>query len=902
MRLFIKALLLVCMPGLAIAITPAQQKALNSYVEYANHSAGEVAQVVQSLMAYYPSLAKPSSWSMPRYSCPVQLEDYYLKNALTLSTALASQAAPLNARLNDLRAAAEKIDVQCKALDTYHKLGDYKQDNYAKAREIVTTVQSLVKDYQAKQTALQTALDAAYKKLVPSTGPYRQADDKLQAAMAQERALLDAWTFNLQQETHTGWPVEQLQQSIVATMTLVEDMKKISTGLKYPASSSWSNLMESWYTILEVKRRGWDEYNFDAQKSDAHSNKVYLDLINYYNGTLVSGYNSLLDYAAADGYRGLKAFAYFPRYDIRTQAVPPAVTIKPFQDAAVPPLAATPAATPMSRAVYTSLDRYIDYINETWRQTRYMQMVLTNLSSSADYYRKLESFERHGAMSFNYPDFTVPRSAHQQAMVASKALPPAVAATLNAEATQILTILQEMDALAATLQIDVQEKRYEKDRLARVTGILDREKELMKAWDQKKEKLYMDIRQTFNAWPQTNKTASWYVAGKALGDLADLDREALFQAKQHYDNETPVTISTTAIDASLRDVIAREYENMKGIEKIGRNNGNCPYTPYEDLPESSRKLSEELRKLAPAVDARREHPYYYMVYHYNDVVDDYNKFCDLSPDVLLLKKVKQPQLFLPRYAGQPLPDKRPARPPTTQVPANDATKIPEQNPPVKVTREPGQNTHTVQHDTVYIERRDTVYLSDAGEDIRSMEGYATNHMVLLLDVSGSMNQPGKLPLLKKSVLDLLSMMRVEDQVTIIAFSGKPKALLTAASFKEEEKIRAAVDELQSSGKTDGNAGLKLAYKLADQHYIRGGNNRILLATDGEFSVDSDVAALIDKFSREDIFLSIFNFGKGMGASKSLEKLATAGKGNYAAISAQNVDLKLIREVKAKKKK
>jgi secreted protein with Ig-like and vWFA domain len=249
-----------------------------------------------------------------------------------------------------------------------------------------------------------------------------------------------------------------------------------------------------------------------------------------------------------------------------------------------------------------------------------------------------------------------------------------------------------------------------------------------------------------------------------------------------------------------------------------------------------------------------------------------------------------------------LPDKRPTRQPTTHVPANDITKTPEQNPPVKVTREAGQNTHTVQHDTVYIERRDTVYLSDAGEDIRSMEGYATNHMVLLLDVSGSMNQPGKLPLLKKSVLDLLSMMRVEDQVTIVAFSGKPKALLTAASFKEEEKIRRAIDDLQSSGKTDGNAGLTLAYKLADQHYIRGGNNRILLATDGEFSVDSDVAGLIDKFSREDIFLSIFNFGKGMGASKSLEKLATAGKGNYAAISAQNVDLKLIREVKAKKKK
>jgi Ca-activated chloride channel homolog len=902
MRPLIKALLLICMPGLATAITPAQQKALNGYVDYANHSAGEVARVAQSLMEYYPSLAKLTSWSAPRYTCPVQLEDYYLKNALTLSAALGSQAAPLNARLHDLRAAAEKIDTQCKALDTYHKLGDYKQDNYAKAHEIVTTVQRLLKEYKVAQTALQSALEAAYKKLVPAAGTFRQADDKLRTALAQERALLDAWTFNLQQETHTGWPVEQLQQSIVATMAVSEDLKKTNTGLKYPASFSWSNLQESWHRTLDAKRRAWDEYNFDAQKSDAHSNKVYLDLINYYNNTLVFGYNDLLGQTIVNGYLGLKAFAYFPLYDIRTQAIPPTVTIKPFQDASVPPLPATPLSTPMSRAVYASFDQYIDYINETWRQTRYMQMVLTNLSSSAEYYRKLESFERHGAMTFKYSDFMVPRSAHQQTIAASKSLPAPVAATLNAEATQLLTILQEMDALAATLQLEVQEKRYEKDRLARMLEILDREKELMATWDQKKEKLYADVRQAFNDWPTATKTSSWYIAGKALGDLADLDHEALFLAKQHYNTETPATVSTTAIDASLRDVIGREYENMKGIEKIGRNNGNCPYTPYEDLPESSRKLSEELRKLAPAVDARREHPYYYMVYHYNDVVDYYNKFCELSTEVLLLKKIKQPQLFLPRYAGQPLPEKRPVRQPTAQVPANDPPAKPaEQNPP-KVVREPGHTTHTVQHDTVYIERRDTVYLSDAGEDLRSMEGYATNHLVLLLDVSGSMNQPGKLPLLKKSVFDLLSMMRTEDQVTIIAFSGKPKALLTATSFKDEKKIHQAIDGLQSSGKTDGNAGLKLAYKLADQHYIRGGNNRILLATDGEFSIEGEVARLIDAFSREDIFLSIFNFGKGMGASQSLEKLAAAGKGNYAAISAQNVDLKLIREVKAKKKK
>jgi Mg-chelatase subunit ChlD len=208
----------------------------------------------------------------------------------------------------------------------------------------------------------------------------------------------------------------------------------------------------------------------------------------------------------------------------------------------------------------------------------------------------------------------------------------------------------------------------------------------------------------------------------------------------------------------------------------------------------------------------------------------------------------------------------------------------------------------IKHDTVFIEKRDTIYLTEPNEELRSMEGYATNNLVLLLDVSGSMNQPEKLPLLKKSVLDMLSMMRQEDRITIIAFSGKPKVLLKNTSFKEEEKIKKAITDLSSSGKTDGNSGLKLAYRVADESYIRAGNNRIVLATDGEFALNKETSALIEDYADKDIFLSVFNFGKGMGSSKALENLSKLGKGNYEAISKENVDVKLIREAKAKRKK
>jgi Ca-activated chloride channel homolog len=151
-------------------------------------------------------------------------------------------------------------------------------------------------------------------------------------------------------------------------------------------------------------------------------------------------------------------------------------------------------------------------------------------------------------------------------------------------------------------------------------------------------------------------------------------------------------------------------------------------------------------------------------------------------------------------------------------------------------------------------------------------------------------------------LNIVSMMRREDRITIIAFSSKPKVLLRNSSFKDEDKIKDAISDLTSSGKTDGNAGLKLAYKLGDEGYIRGGNNRIILATDGEFALNDETTKLIKEYADLDIFLSVFNFGKGMGSSKALANLAVLGKGNYEAISKDNVELKLIREAKMKRRK
>ncbi|RAV99845.1 VWA domain-containing protein [Pseudochryseolinea flava] len=904
--LLLAMLVFLALSAQAQVITPLQQKALNAHVDYANQSADEMTAVVKSIIDYYPSLKQKRSWGPPRYTCPVQLEEYYAKTALALQKNIpATSLAKIQPAMRALQDAAAKIDEQCKALDTYHKLEDYKQDNFAKALTIIENIPPLLKSYKEKQRALNTALEDAYKKLNAGApqGVYAKSDAAIRRQVQAERNLIDQWTFNIAREVHTGWPVEKLEASIMQTDQALVSLKSSTPALKYPASSMWTSFQGSLSDILEEKRRGLDQYTYEAKKSDEYSNRVYMDLINYFNGGVLTNYNTFLQFSEGNGYHGLKAIKYFPLYEIRTQSQVENISVKPFEDIPHHAVSFPPAKTAITTNAFIVLTEYIEFLNETWRQVNHLQLIVGNFSSSAAYYKNIDDYSRHGAMQFDFKGLEIPLSSYQKVVVDSKVLPPLASKTFNDQATVILNILKEMNEQCASLAVDVKERKYEQDRLGNTYKVLERMAKLFSTWDERKEVLYIDLRAYFDSHPVAAPTDNWYISGKALLNLTDLDREQLFKAKAYYLGNANVVISTEKIDATLRDVIANEYTNMKGIEKIGRNNGNCPYTPYEDLPKNSKTLSEHLQKLKPAKEGFYDHPYHSMVYMYNEIADDYNKFCDLSKTIPHLKVVKQPELFQLASPKEKMGEqKKPAAQPNISVKAAEApASVTAQSNRGSGTPPPASQSIKVVHDTVYIERRDTVTIYAGDENLRSMEGYATNNLVLLLDVSGSMNTPEKFPVLKKSVLDLISMMRAEDQVSIITFSSKPKVMLDAISFKEEEKIKKAIESLKSSGKTDGDAGISLAYKVADEHYVRGGNNRIILATDGEFVLNDATLSLIQKFSTQDIYLSIFNFGKGMGSSKNLEKLAHLGKGNYEYIAKENVDVKLIREVKAKRK-
>ncbi len=162
-----------------------------------------------------------------------------------------------------------------------------------------------------------------------------------------------------------------------------------------------------------------------------------------------------------------------------------------------------------------------------------------------------------------------------------------------------------------------------------------------------------------------------------------------------------------------------------------------------------------------------------------------------------------------------------------------------------------------------------------------------SNLVFLIDVSGSMEDPNKLPLLKSAFKVLMDNLRATDKVAIVVYAGAAGVALQPTSCSEKDKIIAAFDALKAGGSTSGGEGIVAAYKLAKDNFISGGNNRVILATDGDFNVgvssDAELVRMIEEKRKDGIFLTVLGFGMGNYKDSKMEKLADAGNGNYAYI-------------------
>ncbi len=238
---------------------------------------------------------------------------------------------------------------------------------------------------------------------------------------------------------------------------------------------------------------------------------------------------------------------------------------------------------------------------------------------------------------------------------------------------------------------------------------------------------------------------------------------------------------------------------------------------------------------------------------------------------------------------------------TGNLPPKDAVRIeemvnyfdyeyeqPKGSDPVNIVTEIGTAPWNPQHRLVHIGLK--------AKTIPNQHLPASN-LVFLIDVSGSMESPNKLPLLVSSLRLLTDNLREQDKVAIVVYAGNSGLVLPSTSGENKQAIKDALNKLSAGGSTAGGAGINLAYKVASDNFIKGGNNRIILATDGDFNVgsssDADMQTLIEEKRKSGVFLTVLGFGMGNYKDSKMEVLANKGNGNYAYIDNINEARKVL---------
>lgn len=178
-----------------------------------------------------------------------------------------------------------------------------------------------------------------------------------------------------------------------------------------------------------------------------------------------------------------------------------------------------------------------------------------------------------------------------------------------------------------------------------------------------------------------------------------------------------------------------------------------------------------------------------------------------------------------------------------------------------------------------------------------VENLPASNLVFLIDVSGSMMSENKLPLVKSSLKMLTDQLREKDNISIVVYAGNAGLVLPTTSGSDKIKIKTAIDALEAGGSTAGGAGIKLAYKTAKDNFMKNGNNRVILCTDGDFNVgassDDDLVRMIEKERESGVYLTVLGYGMGNYKDNKMQQLADKGNGNHAYIDGINEAKKVL---------
>jgi uncharacterized protein YegL len=727
----------------------------------------------------------------------------------------------------------------------YLRLQDYKND-LDKGFRLIREMQQLQKGITEARNKIASKIVTDAKALVPANAFTKSYQSFLKAILHEEE-LIKKLSMNFNEEVCVGLLQEEILKSYLETDELLQNLKP--SNFKLPDMAALRSCYEGLQLIQQAKQTALDDFNNTSTWDGRHANTFHDNLLNYFNNDVLYFLAFICEQGLQNGTPLIPYPVTVRQYDLDAPAQPWAVKHLEYSAPLLDSLAIMKQTVALPVAGFLELNLILEYVNAC-------------VGSMDNLYQELRSEEytwsniRNGKMPYKNPvikfdAFKVPVSLYGMATKNSKHLPvlyrPLLMKRVD-DLQQIMLVMQ--DRLIGLSQLMNSGAFREKG-----SSVIDAEvkviEQLYSEFDQRKEALYLEVRKAHSSFPLA-KVNSWTNSAAVLLKAADDSRKILRQmeARIYEQNEAP--ISTTNIHDDQRDLITNELKYMNGIQLLGKYNGNCPYTPYERIPDYLKTLEEKVQTLAMPVKDNNK-AYHDFLYMHNNIVEQYNKFAELGS------------------ADNEYSRRDPVRPVYLLSDIYQLMKYHFDPPKPEIKKE---------EPSVVIEPR-----PEPPEEVITFEGYPLNNLVLLLDVSHSMEKPERLPLLKKSFQQMIRLMRKGDQVSIVIYSGNATLALPPTSASDTSRIFKSLKNLKSEGSTNIIDGLTLAYKTARKNFKADGNNRIILATDGEFNTSEPLYVLAEK-NATDIPLSVFDFSQKADV-EPIQSLAAKGLGNYIKVTPEN---------------
>jgi Ca-activated chloride channel family protein len=578
----------------------------------------------------------------------------------------------------------------------------------------------------------------------------------------------------------------------------------------------------------------------------------------------------------------------------------------------------------LSKSTYQALNNYIVYSNEVSHALNLMYFDFLHVNEQ--FYNFVEDsieqvvYEKDNILT--NPDYfpIYPRDFYPTILNDNIYIPYDKRGTPLQLIGKVVNVLKEIDDTRSLLAQYVETGDYQKDtNLVQGFKWLRRIEVLYYDMFTLQEKLHWNltsIMQTYNS-PEIDSNAL-----RATQELQPLLKQTklVIKAIRAGDTSSSLRYNSLKLKEFIRSLDARKERILSGFERIP-NSLRSPEKRFEEI------LNRTQNILSVAVEYKNSPKYQILdfkprYYYYNiDLLENYNragngaatlfnKFIN-DNDVYWLYEHEMPHMFEVLYPN--VPEYEPYKMPDIDIDALIKEKLREKYVEDSIDETLSDSIAQVEKDSALYAQQilDSIEHRKNNPQVGDMNlnGFATNNLVFLLDISSSMNDTNKLPLLKEALAQLLDLMREEDNITLITYSGKAEIVLPTTSISTEankNRVLSIIDQLSSEGSSDANKGISLAYKAIQESLIKNGNNRIILATDGAFKVSSRIKKMIRKGTKEKdpIRLSIFYFSKKEYThhKELLEDLSQIGSGKYRHIKKENAKKILVIEAQEVRQK